>query len=123
MSDELYYLIFIFFFPAADMYRVKKKDRMKRWRQQRLQNRAIQIGISWFQISNQMKTYIYIGHLLHRRDSVEAAVSSRMDDAIDINSIKINDKIDDSMETSPIVGESTLLTDAMYDLYFIVFPF
>jgi hypothetical protein len=58
--------------------------------------------------------------LLHQCDSVEIDIGSPIDDTVDINSININDTIDDSMRTSPIVGESALLTDAMYDLYFIV---
>jgi len=69
-----------------------------------------------------MKVYIfiYVGQLLHQRKSVEVDIGSPIDDTVDINSININDMIDDSMRTSPIVGESALLTGAMYDLYFIV---
>ncbi len=68
-----------------------------------------------------MKVYIfiYVGQLLHQRDSIEADIGSPIDGTVDINSININDTIDDSMRTTPIVGESTLLTDAVYDLYFI----
>jgi len=51
MSDKFDYLIFTFFLVARDMYRTKQ-NRMKRWRQQRLQNRAIQIGKSCFQMNN-----------------------------------------------------------------------
>jgi hypothetical protein len=51
MSDEFNHLTFTFFFAAADMYGTKK-NRMKRWRQQRLQNRAIQIGKSCFEMHN-----------------------------------------------------------------------
>jgi hypothetical protein len=69
-----------------------------------------------------MKVYlfIYVGQLLHQRDSVVVDIGSRIDDTVDIDSLNINDTIDDSMRTSPIGGESTLLTDAVYDLYFIV---
>ncbi len=58
--------------------------------------------------------------MLHQRDSVEIDIGSPIDDTVDINSININDTIDDSMRTSPIVDESALLTDDMYDLCFIV---
>ena len=58
MSDELNYLILTFFFITAEMYKIKR-NRMKRWRQERLQNRAVQIGKSRFQMSNLMKVYIY----------------------------------------------------------------
>ena len=61
-----------------------------------------------------------VGQLLHQRDSIEDNPGSPMDDAVDINPTIINDKIDDPIRDAPIVDESTFLTDAMYDLYFIV---
>ena len=61
-----------------------------------------------------------VGQLLHQRDSIEDDLGSPIDDAVDINSTITNDNIDDPTRATPVVDEATFLTDAMYDLHFIV---
>ncbi|CAF4246868.1 unnamed protein product [Rotaria sordida] len=71
---------------------------MTRWKQQRLQNRAIEIG-----------------QALHQRDVNEVNINPTIDDIIDISSININNTIDNSISSNLGDNEPTFLTDAMYD--------
>ncbi|CAF4736631.1 unnamed protein product [Rotaria socialis] len=69
---------------------------MKRWKQQRLQNQAIQIGQALYQ---------------HNVDEVN--IDPEIDDIIDINSININNTIDDPIISNVNVSESRFLNDAI----------
>ncbi|CAF1407384.1 unnamed protein product [Rotaria sordida] len=69
---------------------------MTRWKQQRLQNRAIEIG-----------------QALHQRDVNEVNINPTIDDIIDISSININNTIDNSISSNLGDNEPTFLTDAI----------
>ncbi|CAM4986215.1 unnamed protein product [Rotaria socialis] len=69
---------------------------MKRWKQQRLQNQAIQIGQALYQ---------------HNVDEVN--IDPEIDDIIDINSININNTIDDPIISNVNVSKSRFLNDAI----------
>ncbi len=64
---------------------------------------------------------IYIGQALHQNDCDEDDehdednINQTIDDIIDINSIDINNIIDDPIMYNVDADESTLLNDAMYD--------
>ncbi|CAF3308072.1 unnamed protein product [Rotaria socialis] len=73
-----------------------RKNRMKRWKQQRLQNQAIQIAQALYQ---------------HNVDEVN--IDPEIDDIIDINSININNTIDDPIISNVNVSKSRFLNDAM----------